>query len=86
MDQRPIEKRRDVLVYSTPPVASDLEVTGPIKAFSVASHSAGYRFPVKLVDVFPNGEARNLTDGILRMRLSGFAGKAQSLTPESCTK
>jgi putative CocE/NonD family hydrolase len=69
MDQRPVEKRRDVLVYTGAPLKQDLEVTGPIRVVLYASTSArDTDFTAKLVDVFPNGEARNLTDGILRIR------------------
>ena len=69
MDQRPVEKRNDVLVYTSAPLKQDLEVTGPIRVVLYASTSApDTDFTAKLVDVFPNGEARNLTDGILRMR------------------
>ncbi|MES1262322.1 MAG: CocE/NonD family hydrolase [Acidobacteriota bacterium] len=69
LDQRGVEKRRDVLVYSTAPLVSGVEVTGPVKAVLYISSSApDTDFTAKLVDVFPNGEARNLTDGILRVR------------------
>jgi uncharacterized protein len=69
MDQRPVEKRKDVLVYTSAPLKQDLEVTGPIRVVLYASTSAADTdFTAKLVDVFPNGEARNLTDGILRIR------------------
>ena len=69
MDQRAVEKRRDVLVYTTAPLKADLEVTGPIRWCCTLSTSApDTDFTAKLVDVFPDGEARNLTDGILRMR------------------
>jgi len=69
MDQRQVEKRRDVLVYSSAPLKQDLEVTGPIRVVLYASTSAtDTDFTAKLVDVYPNGEARNLTDGILRLR------------------
>jgi putative CocE/NonD family hydrolase len=69
LDQRGIEKRRDVLVYSTAPLVSDMEVTGPVQAVLYISSSApDTDFTAKLVDVFPDGEARNLTDGILRVR------------------
>ncbi len=67
MDQRPVEKRKDVLVYTSAPLKQDLEVTGPIRVVLYASTSArDTDFTAKLVDVFPDGEARNLTDGILR--------------------
>jgi hypothetical protein len=69
MDQRPVEKRQDVLVYTSVPVKHELEVTGPVKVILYASTNApDTDFTAKLVDVFPNGEARNLCDGILRMR------------------
>jgi putative CocE/NonD family hydrolase len=82
LDQRTVEQRRDVLVYSTPPLASDTEVTGPIKAFlSIASTAPDTDFTVKLVDVFPTGEARNLTDGILRVRYRSSLDEVKLMTP-----
>jgi putative CocE/NonD family hydrolase len=69
MDQRPVEARRDVLVYTTPPLKHDLEVTGRVDAvLYVATSAPDTDFSAKLVDVYPNGETRNLTDGILRLR------------------
>jgi len=69
MDQRGIERRRDVLVYTSEPLKEDLEVTGPVRVTVYASTSApDTDFTAKLVDVFPGGEARNLTDGVLRVR------------------
>ncbi len=69
MDQRPVEKRSDVLVYTSPPLKKDLEVTGPVSVVLYASTSApDTDFTAKLVDVLPDGTARNLTDGILRLR------------------
>jgi uncharacterized protein len=69
MDQRPVERRQDVLVYTTPPLKRDLEVVGSIRVVLYASTSAkDTDFTAKLVDVQPSGEARNLTDGILRLR------------------
>jgi putative CocE/NonD family hydrolase len=69
MDQRPVEARKDVLVYSTPPLTADLEVIGPVRVTLYAATSArDTDFTAKLVDVAPDGYARNLTDGILRLR------------------
>jgi hypothetical protein len=69
LDQRAVEKRRDVLSYTTSTLRADLEVTGPIKVVLYVSSSAvDTDFTAKLVDVFPSGEARILTDGILRTR------------------
>ena len=78
IDQRPVEQRNDVLVYTSPALKQDLEVTGPIQVVVYASTSApDTDFTAKLVDVFPNGEARNLTDGILRMRYRHSLEKAE---------
>ncbi len=69
MDQRPVEQRADVLVYSTRPLKGDVEVMGPVKAeLYVATSARDTDFTAKLVDVFPDGSAINLTDGILRLR------------------
>jgi putative CocE/NonD family hydrolase len=69
MDQRPVEQREDVLVYTSKPLTDDMEVVGPVQAvLYVATNAKDTDFTVKLVDVFPNGYARNLTDGILRLR------------------
>jgi putative CocE/NonD family hydrolase len=69
LDQRPVERRPDVLVYTTPPLTSDLEVIGPVGvALYVSTSARDTDFTAKLVDVFPDARARILTDGILRLR------------------
>jgi putative CocE/NonD family hydrolase len=66
-DQRAVEARDDVLIYSTPPLAQDMEVTGPVSVELYAKSSApNTDFTAKLVDVWPDGFAQNLTEGILR--------------------
>jgi hypothetical protein len=68
-DQRPVESRDDVLVYSTPAFSQDAEVTGPVSLELYASSSAvDTDFTGKLVDVGPDGFAQDLTEGILRAR------------------
>lgn len=68
-DQNQVENRQDVLVYSTPVLAQDVEVTGPVTVSLWASTSAtDTDFTAKLVDVCEEGCARNLTDGIIRTR------------------
>jgi hypothetical protein len=68
-DQREIEAREDVLVYTGDALANDLEITGPIemKLFAATS-AADTDFTAKLVDVWPNGYAQNIQDGIVRAR------------------
>jgi putative CocE/NonD family hydrolase len=69
MDQRQVEERQDVLVYDTAPLEDDLEVTGSITVTLFAASSArDTDFTAKLVDVWPDGTAYNLTDGIVRAR------------------
>lgn len=68
-DQRAAENRNDVLVYSTKPVADDMEVTGPVThELWIKSSAVDTDLTAKLVDVSPEGFAMSLTDGILRMR------------------
>ena len=68
-DQRSVEAREDVLCYSTPALEQPVEVTGPITLVLYASSSArDTDFTGKLVDVYPDGRAEILTDGILRAR------------------
>ncbi|HLK50210.1 MAG TPA: CocE/NonD family hydrolase [Bryobacteraceae bacterium] len=69
LDQRDVEDRPDVLVYSTRALRSDVAVAGPVKVvLYLATSARDTDFTAKLVDVFPDGTARILTDGILRLR------------------
>jgi putative CocE/NonD family hydrolase len=72
---RPLAERPDVVVFSTPPLERDLEVTGPVTArLWIASDGPDTDFTAKLIDVhppsedYPEGFAMNLTEGILRAR------------------
>jgi putative CocE/NonD family hydrolase len=80
-DQRTVESREDVLVYNTPVLAQDVEVTGPIMVHLWAISSApDTDFVARLVDVHPDGYAQNLTDGIIRARHRNSAhGGAETL-------
>jgi len=81
-DQRPAEARSDVLVFTTPAFTQELEVTGPIGAdVYVSSSAVDTDFTAKLVDVWPNGFAQNVTDGILRMRYRNSNEKPEWMNP-----
>jgi putative CocE/NonD family hydrolase len=68
-DQRKIESRRDVLVYTTKPLEEDVEVTGPATVTLYAASSArDTDFVARLCDVHPDGRSINITEGILRAR------------------
>lgn len=73
-DQQEVERREDVLVYSTLPLDKPVEVTGNISLkLYVSSDSPDTDFSAKLIDVYPDGRAMILTNGILRARYhNGF--------------
>ncbi|MGH3854597.1 MAG: CocE/NonD family hydrolase [Pseudonocardiaceae bacterium] len=78
-DQRSVERRADVLVYTTPPLATDTEVTGPISVTLYASSSApDTDWTAKLVDTHPDGTAVNLNNGIQR---ASFRESSSAPTP-----
>jgi len=81
-DQRSVENRDDVLVYSTGPLPRDLEVTGPVTAdLFVKSSAVDTDFTAKLVDVAADGLAQDLTEGILRMRYRASPEHATLMNP-----
>jgi hypothetical protein len=81
-DQRAVEARDDVLIYTTPAFAQDTEVTGPVSLELFAKSSAvDTDFTAKLVDVGPDGFAQNLTEGIIRGRYRDSREKASLLNP-----
>jgi uncharacterized protein len=81
-DQRAIEARADLLVYTSPPLEHDCEVIGPIELVLFAASSArDTDFTGKLIDVFPDGRALILTDGILRARYRSSTAQPAPLEP-----
>ena len=87
-DTLPLSARNDVLVFQTPPLERDVEVTGRlvVKLFA-ASNAPDTDFTAKLVDVYPpnpdypNGVDLNIGDSIVRARYRQGLGKATLLTP-----
>ena len=81
-DQRVVESRPDVLVYTSEPMGIDTEVTGPVTVTLYASTSAlDTDFTAKLVDVEPSGYARNLCDSIIRARYRTTGSLPSLLAP-----
>jgi putative CocE/NonD family hydrolase len=71
LDQRPLETRSDVLVYSSAPLARPLEVTGPLSlVLHAASSAPDTDFVAKLCDVAPDGVSRIVAEGVLRTRFA----------------
>jgi uncharacterized protein len=68
-DQRKMEVRPDILVYTSEPFKSGTEVSGPIvPTLYVSSDAKDTDFTVKVIDVYPDGRAYNLDESIQRMR------------------
>jgi hypothetical protein len=68
-DQRKVEERPDVLVYTTAPFTEGLEVTGTMTpTLYVSSDAKDTDFTVKVIDVYPDGRAFTLDESIQRMR------------------
>jgi putative CocE/NonD family hydrolase len=86
-DQREVENRQDVLVYTGEPLEKPMEVTGPLKLVLYAASSApDTDFTAKLVDVRPDGYAQNIADGILRARYRESMSQPKLLSPGEPTE
>lgn len=81
-DQRNIEMRNDVLVYTSDPLPDAVQVVGPVQArLYVASSAPDTDFTARLVDVRPDGYAMNLCEGILRLRYRDSWEQPTLMTP-----
>jgi len=87
-DTLPLSARNDVLVFQTPALEKDVEVTGPLTVKLWASSSArDTDFTVKLIDVhppntdYPDGFAQNISDSIIRGRYRNSREQAELLEP-----
>ncbi|CAA9587571.1 MAG: Cocaine esterase, partial [uncultured Truepera sp.] len=82
VDQAPVERRDDVLCFTTPVLAAAVEVTGNVSLeLYVSSSAVDSDFTGKLVDVFPDGRAIYLTDGILRTRHRNALDRPEMMRP-----
>ena len=81
-DYRPVERRDDVLVYTSEPLAEDTTVCGPIKVQLFASSTAkDTDFMGLLIDVWPDGFAQRLIDGMVRARYREGLEKPSFIEP-----
>ncbi|MEU9918776.1 CocE/NonD family hydrolase [Streptomyces sp. NPDC051001] len=82
VDQRTVAGREDVLCFTGPVLEEAVEVTGAVSlTLFVSSSAVDTDFTAKLVDVFPDGKAINLCDGILRTRYRGGLATEQLMEP-----
>jgi hypothetical protein len=81
-DQRAIEERPDVLLYTTEPLEQELEIAGAVTVvLSAETSAADTDWTAKLVDVYPDGRAFSICDGIIRARYRNGTSQAEPVTP-----
>ena len=81
-DQRAVEARSDVLSFTSAVLSEDLEVTGPLAVtLHAATSAADTDFTARLVDVWPDGRALGIADGIVRARYRDGTGRPAPVTP-----
>ncbi len=81
-DYREVEQRADVLVYTSDALTEDMEVCGPLRVhLSAASSARDTDFMAKVIDVWPNGFAQRLNDGMVRARFREGMDKPSLIEP-----
>jgi len=81
-DYREVEQRADVLVYTSDALTEAMEVCGPLRVhLSAASSARDTDFMAKLIDVWPNGFAQRLNDGMVRARFREGMDKPSLIEP-----
>ncbi|MDH3651962.1 MAG: CocE/NonD family hydrolase, partial [Saprospiraceae bacterium] len=82
-DQRPIERREDVLVYTSPVLSDPVTVAGPVALTLFASTDGqDTDWMIKLVDVYPDGFSMPISEGILRARFRKGLDEMELLIPD----
>ena len=82
-DRRAVQQRTDVLVYASDILQRDTEVTGPVSArLYVTTSARDTDFTLALIDMYPDGRAIGIADGILRMRYRGGFEAQGATEPE----
>ncbi|MCL6444130.1 MAG: CocE/NonD family hydrolase, partial [Alicyclobacillus sp.] len=86
-DYTPIHRRDDVLVYTSDPLTEALEVIGPVTVeLYVSSSAPDTDFMAQLHDVWPNGYAQRLCDGMVRLRFRNGMDRPELLEPNTVVK
>jgi len=82
VDQRPVERREDVLVYTSEFLKDTLTIAGPVKMkLFAATDGKDTDWMIKLTDVYPDGYSMPISEGILRARFREGIDKIRLLTP-----
>jgi putative CocE/NonD family hydrolase len=82
LDQRAVEARADVVVYSSEPLRDPVEVTGPLQlVLWAATDGRDTDFVAKLSDVSPDGFSRIIAEGVLRARVRSGYDRERPVVP-----
>lgn len=82
MDQKRVESREDVLVFTSPPLTAPIEVTGRLRAkIWISTDVPDTDFIARFCDVYPDGRSFNLSEGAARARFREGLGKETLLKP-----
>jgi putative CocE/NonD family hydrolase len=86
-DQRPLANRQDILVYQTEPLTERVEVTGnPVVELHAASSAPDTDWVVRLIDVYQDGLALDVSQGIIRARYRNGLDKPVLIKPGETVK
>ncbi|HYV98396.1 MAG TPA: CocE/NonD family hydrolase [Gemmatimonadaceae bacterium] len=78
------KQRKDLVLYETAPLASDMEITGPMSAsLWAATDAKDTDWNVMLLDVFPDGQVRRIQDGIMRARFAKGFDRETFISPHT---
>lgn len=81
-DQRPLERREDILIYTSGFLEESITIAGPVKMkLHAATDGTDTDWMIKLIDVYPNGYSMPVAEGILRARFRNGLDKINLLTP-----
>jgi putative CocE/NonD family hydrolase len=83
LDQKEVEKRKDVLVFTGEALSHPLEVTGRVRArLWISSDAPDTDFTAKLCDVYPDGRSLNVCEGIIRARFRNSLSRPELMKPK----
>jgi putative CocE/NonD family hydrolase len=83
VDQRPTDHRKDILRYTSQPLAKVLDIAGPVRAaLTVSTSAVDTDFVAKLIDVDSSGVALPVTEGVVRMRFRKGFGRTVPVVPD----
>jgi putative CocE/NonD family hydrolase len=86
-DQRPLADRQDILVYKTEPLAERIEVTGnPVVELYASSSAPDTDWFARLIDVYPDGLALDVSHGLIRARYRNGMDKSELINPGEVIK